>query len=158
YELLTAKRPFGGETPSARIAALLEREPDWEALPPSTPVRLRDLLQRCLQKDPRDRLRDVGDARIEIEQLRRESTSAIFSQRIGDIRRTIVRRRLGWVAGVVLLSAAFTVAYESMRPASVPDQTVRTEILPPEGATFGSLALSPDGKQLAFVASQQGKK
>ena len=158
YELLTAKRPFGGETPSARIAALLEREPEWDALPPSTPVRLRDLLQRCLQKDPRDRLRDVGDARIEIEQLRRESTSAIFSQRIGDLRKNAVRKRLGWVAGVVLLSAALTVAYESMRPTSVSDQSVRMELLPPDGATFGSIALSPDGKQLAFVAAQQGKR
>jgi len=158
FELLTAKRPFGGETPSARIAALLEREPDWQALPRSTPVRLRDLLQRCLQKDPRERLRDVGDARIEIERLRREGPAAISSQLIASIRGAAFRKRLGWAAGVALVSASLTVAYQSMRQADSSDQTVRSEILPPDGATFGSVALSPDGRQLAFVAAQQGRK
>jgi eukaryotic-like serine/threonine-protein kinase len=158
YELLTAKRPFGGETPSARIAALLEREPDWQALPRSTPVRLRELLQRCLQKDPRERLRDVGDARIEIERLRREGPAAISSQLIASIRGAAFRKRLGWAAGVALVSASLTVAYQSMRQADSSDQTVRSEILPPDGATFGSVALSPDGRQLAFVALQRGTK
>jgi len=68
YELLTARHIFRGETFSDTIAAILEREPDWKALPPATPPRIRDLLQRCLQKDAQRRLRDLGDARIEIEE------------------------------------------------------------------------------------------
>src|SRR6202140_4648246 len=68
YELLTARQVFRGETFSDIIAAVLEREPDWKALPIAAPPRIRDLVQRCLQKDPQRRLRDLGDARIEIEE------------------------------------------------------------------------------------------
>ena len=66
YELLTGKQAFRGETLSDTIAAVLGQEPDWQALPLSTPAKVRDLLRRCLQKNPRRRLQDVGDVRIEI--------------------------------------------------------------------------------------------
>jgi serine/threonine protein kinase len=68
YELLTARQVFRGETFTDIIAAVLEREPDWKALPPAAPPKIRDLVQRCLQKDAQRRLRDLGDARIEIEE------------------------------------------------------------------------------------------
>jgi serine/threonine protein kinase/tetratricopeptide (TPR) repeat protein len=66
-ELLTAQRPFRGETPTDTVAAILTQEPDWQALPTGVPPRIRELLQRCLQKEPQRRLRDFGDARIEID-------------------------------------------------------------------------------------------
>ena len=69
YELLTGKEVFRGETVSDTVAAVLEREPDWLALPPATPAKIRDLLRRCLQKEAQRRLRDLGDARMEIEEL-----------------------------------------------------------------------------------------
>ena len=75
YEMLTARPAFRGETSSDTIAAILEREPDWSALPAQTPVSIRRLLQRCLEKDPKRRLRDIGDARLEIE----EALGAIVS-------------------------------------------------------------------------------
>jgi eukaryotic-like serine/threonine-protein kinase len=68
YELLTTKCAFRGATLQDTLAAVLEREPDWQALPPSTPEKIRNLLRRCLQKDPQRRLQDLGDARIEIEE------------------------------------------------------------------------------------------
>jgi hypothetical protein len=68
YEILTARRAFRGETVSDTIAAILEHEPDWSALPAQTPASVRRLLQRCLEKQPKRRLRDVGDARLEIEE------------------------------------------------------------------------------------------
>jgi TolB-like protein len=68
YELLTGKEAFRGETVSDTIAAILEREPNWQALPAATPAKIRDLLRRSLQKDTQRRLRDFGDARIEIEE------------------------------------------------------------------------------------------
>jgi len=68
FEMLTGSRPFAGETISDVLAAILTREPDWGALPPSTPPRVRELLSRCLRKDPGQRLRDIGDARGDLEQ------------------------------------------------------------------------------------------
>src|SRR6202521_1810617 len=68
YELLTGKQAFHGEATTEILAAVLRGEPDWQALPASTPVKIRDLLGRCLQKDLNKRCRDAGDARIEIEE------------------------------------------------------------------------------------------
>src|SRR5262249_15186826 len=66
YEMLTGRLAFRGETDSDVIGKILEREPDWSALPAATPAAVRRLLLRCLVKDPRQRLRDVGDVRIEM--------------------------------------------------------------------------------------------
>jgi serine/threonine protein kinase len=71
YEMLAARRPFGGETVTDLIVSVMSREPDWTWLPQATPTRLIELLQRCLKKDPRERLRDIGDARIEIDEVMR---------------------------------------------------------------------------------------
>src|SRR5229473_8307406 len=67
YELLTGRQAFQGESTTEILAAVLKEEPDWQVLPASTPVKIRDLLGRCLQKDLRRRLHDAADARIEIE-------------------------------------------------------------------------------------------
>jgi len=67
YELLSGKRAFRGETQSETIAAILEREPDWDGLPAGTPGRIRALLRRCLEKDAASRLPDITEARVEIE-------------------------------------------------------------------------------------------
>src|ERR1700675_5136864 len=71
YELLTGKRAFQGETSSDTITAVLEREPDWSALPAKTPARVRELLRQCLQKDANRRLTNVAVARRAIEEARR---------------------------------------------------------------------------------------
>ena len=68
YQMLTGGPAFGGETPSDTVAAILEHEPDWSVLPAQTPPGIRRLIQRCLEKDPKRRLRDIGDARLEIDQ------------------------------------------------------------------------------------------
>src|SRR5271157_3660762 len=71
YELLTGKRAFQGETQSETIAAVLEREPDWQALPAKTPAKIRELLRQCLQKDANRRLEKIADARRTIEEAQR---------------------------------------------------------------------------------------
>ena len=68
YECLTGRRAFPGETISDTLAAILRGEPDWEAFPPDAPEQVRRVLHRCLQKDPRKRLHDIADARIELEE------------------------------------------------------------------------------------------
>ncbi|HKW14238.1 MAG TPA: serine/threonine-protein kinase, partial [Candidatus Krumholzibacteria bacterium] len=75
FECLTGRALFEGETVSDLIARILEREPDWSALPASTPPRVRELLKKCLRKDPKERLRDIGDARLELQ-----DTHAVVSE------------------------------------------------------------------------------
>ena len=70
YEMLTGRAVFGGATLSDTIANVLDRQPQWEALPSGTPPAVRKLLRRCLDKDPRDRLHDVADARVDIAEAR----------------------------------------------------------------------------------------
>ncbi len=69
YEMLTGKMAFSGETVTNTLAAVVMKDPEWSLLPSATPARVRVLLQRCLQKDPKQRLRDIGDARISIEEV-----------------------------------------------------------------------------------------
>jgi serine/threonine-protein kinase len=67
YELLARARAFGGEDVSDTLAEILKREPDWSCVPKSIPSAVRRLLRRCLERDPRRRLRDMGDVAIELE-------------------------------------------------------------------------------------------
>jgi serine/threonine protein kinase/Tol biopolymer transport system component len=67
YECLTGLRAFSGETITETLAAILKGEPDWQVLPGTVPAKVNDLLRRCLQKDPKERLHDIADARLEIE-------------------------------------------------------------------------------------------
>ena len=76
YEMLTGKRPFEGKTVSDTVAHTLERQPDWQALPQETPANIRVLLGRCLEKDPDQRLGDIGDAAIEISETLSRPESA----------------------------------------------------------------------------------
>ena len=69
YEMLTGRRAFDGEDISDVLAAVLRQEIDWTQLPADTPPRLRRLLERCLERDPRTRLRDIGEARVEIAKI-----------------------------------------------------------------------------------------
>ncbi len=92
YELLTGKQAFHGEVTTEILAAVLREEPDWHALPDSTPVKVRDLLRRCLQKDMNKRCRDSGDVRIEIEEalaapVAAELTTAASAQGIRSLGR-----------------------------------------------------------------------
>jgi len=91
YECLTGQMAFPGETFSDTLAHILKGEPDWSKLPLNTPPSIKALLRRCLQKDPRSRLRDIGDARIEID----ESSSPSFEEVVA-----IKRSPWGWIFGV----------------------------------------------------------
>src|SRR5262249_25948752 len=69
FEMFSGDRAFDGETISDVLARVIEREPDWTAIPTGTPARACELLRRCLRKDPRARLRDAGEARVQIDDL-----------------------------------------------------------------------------------------
>ena len=153
YEMLTGRRAFGGETTSDTIAAVLEREPDWSIVPPATPAHVVRLLKRSLDKDPKTRLRDIGDARADLEEAR-TATDA------GAVRQTPARRSIivAWVAFAVMTAAAGALAIVAGRPAA-PSSEIRFETtVPPEiPSNFAQLAVSPDGQQLAVAPAFDGR-
>jgi len=159
YELLTGKAAFHGEDVTDILAAVVRAEPDWQALPAATPVKVRDLLRRCLQKDRRQRLHDAADVRIEIE-------DAIAAPKDSDTTQAAPASRnkfllaVGAVAAVlvVLLGVALWGWWGATRPI---EQSLRPLVrldvdLGPDvslGSRNGPDAiLSPDGTRLVYVS------
>ena len=128
YEMLAGRVAFEGETVSDMLVAVLSREPDWRVLPEATPAALRALVRRCLEKDPRQRLRDIGDARIELETaVAGASSSASESISSGSAvvpTAGMSRRRVlagGAAVGLLGIGAgAGAVAWRRPRPATSP--------------------------------------
>ncbi len=157
YEMLTGRLAFDGGSRSDIIVAILEREPEWSALPPDTPPHVRRLLQRCLQKDLRRRFRDIGDVRLELEEPPAiESAAGVPAA--GSARRAPWMRAAAWcVAGAALGGLAVA----AWRP--LPDSTPATEVkfsiaLPDEqrlaATALGAIAMAPDGRSVVYAASR----
>ena len=105
FEMITGRMAFSGATISDTIAAVLERSPDWTALPPATPPPLRHVLERCLEKDPKRRWRDIGDVRIELD-----DAEAWRPQTDGASPKTSrARERAAWALLVALTAAVAAV-------------------------------------------------
>jgi eukaryotic-like serine/threonine-protein kinase len=124
YEMLTGRQAFGGESVSETLAAVLNSEPDWSRLPAGTPMRVRLPLQRCLQKDPKQRLRDIGDARIALDEVLSGAPDPSLTGAAAPIAGRW-RRALPWVlasaASVAALALAFVlIATVNAPPASGP--------------------------------------
>ena len=100
YELISGRAAFPGDTTTDILAAVVTRDPDWAALPATTPASIRRLLARCLDKDPKRRLRDIGDAQLELE-LDDTTASAAGRQ---------PQRSRWWVAAPWIVAAALAVA------------------------------------------------
>jgi eukaryotic-like serine/threonine-protein kinase len=149
YEMLTGQQAFpNGETFSDTLAGILVHEPQWKALPAVTPPKVRAVIERCLRKDERRRIRDIGDARISIEETRTESEATAAALPAASRRREIV---FGALAAVFLLAAAGMVA-RVLLYAAPPSRPVRFELPTPVGMP-NSFYVSPDGKKLAFATS-----
>jgi len=152
YEMLTGRRPFAGEQTSDVIARVIERDPDLAALPPGTPASLRRVIRRCLAKDSRQRLKDIGDARLEIAELR-ASGSAADPDAPPQAVSVRWRERAVWSVAFFVLGIAAVAAF--LPDASEPS-IVRFEVeTPSTGDTF-AFTLSPDGRRLVFVAAVDG--
>src|SRR5262249_32945377 len=127
YELLTGKQAFHKETLTDTIVAVLEREPDWQALDPTTPTAVRALLRRCLQKDKDRRFRDIGDARIEIEEALTETSAPTHDfpeTKSTDVSKggSGVRQRRVILAGLtcVIVAGLVILASLNLKPSPVP--------------------------------------
>jgi Tol biopolymer transport system component len=149
YETLTGRRAFAGETVSDSLVAILEREPDWSALPSGTPASIQHLLHRCLEKDPNRRLRDAGDARLEIEDA---LAAAPASQR--DLRRRTPALVFVSIAAAVVLLLAFLLVRRGGTTSRV-SQPKLAQLTFAEGIEE-SPAWSRDGARLAYTTAVGG--
>jgi serine/threonine-protein kinase len=158
YEMVSGKRLYDGEKPSDVVARVIEREPDLRALPADLPRGVRRLLQHCLAKDPRERLRDIADARLEIVDLQASADGVIDD-------RALARRspRLAWMAagvlgfacallGAALLSDVF-VRSDSKAvtrfPVVIPSNQVR------QAGAYPSVAISPTASHVAYITTDR---
>jgi eukaryotic-like serine/threonine-protein kinase len=139
YECFTGKRVFEGETVTETLAAVLTREPEWEKVP----AKVRPLLRRCLERDPKKRLRDIGDGMPLLE---------------GSAESTQIKRPrywLAWSVAAIFITAFATVSLIHFREKPLePAESTRFQIHFPEKISPGNLgafALSPDGRHLAFT-------
>ena len=164
YEMITGRRPFHGETLSDTIASVLTGDPDFSALPATTPHAVRTLIERCLQRDPRLRLRDIGEARIVLS----APGDAVRASASGTVaRRSWWRGRAGLLgAALVAIAILFAAARPWwVRAPSTADRPMLTLGIDAGGDTtiagvgwvglnwVGPAAvLSPDGKSLVFIA------
>jgi Tol biopolymer transport system component len=158
YECLTGRQAFRGETVSDTLAAILKTEPDWDALPPETPAKLSDLLRRCLRKDAKQRLHDIADARIEIEEIAASPAAGGPAAEAQPPRRA---RSLAWaVAGVLVGATAAFLATKILAPRSSRTAAIQAVLPLPAGARPSlfwqpNVALSPDGRTVVFRAIRE---
>ena len=167
FEMLTGKRAFLADTATEILAAVIRGEPDWPLLA-AVPPRVRDLLSRSLQKDPRQRLQAIGDARIAIEEILSGKAEAAVpsvapaTEPEGAFSRFVTAAWwMGW-----LLAAFGALAFFIPWRKEAPAPAIVSQIVPPADNTFavtgnrgGIPVLSPDGQRLAFVArDSQGKQ
>ena len=159
YEMICGVAAFRGDNITDVLAAVVKSEPDWTKVPADTPRRIRLLLARCLQKDPKTRLRDIGDARLELDardddEARATPADAWVASRDGP-RMTIAAAVLGVVS--LALLGVLAVGYSS--DDEVPRLPLHLSIMFPESSQLHlslprpSLAISPDGRRIVYTAN-----
>ena len=152
--MISGRMAFSGATISDTLAAVLERSPDWTALPPATPPPLRHLLARCLEKDPKHRWKDIGNVRIGLDDAEagRPPTDG------ASPKTSRAAERLAWALLVALTAAVAAVATPWFRQA--PASEIRFTLGFPRdvAANFAQLAISPDGQQIVVAPGVGGQQ
>jgi eukaryotic-like serine/threonine-protein kinase len=150
YEMLTGQAAFDGEDATEILGRVVTGEPDWSRLPAGTPAAIRQLLRRALKKDPRQRLGDIRDARIEIEEL------GLQAEPDATRRSTAA----GWIAAVaiaaVVIAALAIPTVRHLRETEEPE--MRLEINTPATAAPYQFAVSPSGRYIVFVGTGDGRE
>jgi serine/threonine-protein kinase len=165
YEMLSGQRAFQGEDISVTLASVIKEDVNWPALPADLPETIRRLLRRCLEKDPRRRLRDIGEARLMLEDA---PTSTFTSSERGAaatlaaLQTPLWRRALPIVATAVIVGAAAGMVAWNVRRAPPPSAAVVTRfpiVLPDDEAVtwqnVATFAVSPDGARIVYAANRQ---
>ena len=154
FEMLSGRRLFDGETVTDVLAAVVTREPDFASLPAATPAGVRQLLQRCLRKDPKRRLRDIGDARIALEEaVGGAGDAGVAGAAVPPTRVAAWRRVLPWAMAAFALSLFGLGQWRAPHPEPSP---LRKHTIPIRGLQVTiptPPVLSPDGRHVAYVAA-----
>ena len=160
FEMLSGRRLFEGELVTDVLANVLKSEVDFGALPADTPPAIRTLLRRCLARNPRNRVRDIGDARLVLEELiaGKSEAPATVSASAASLPPRSAARFLPWaLAAVGALAAIYFAVGQPRAPLAEPARLIRFQIAPPESSTptrrGNSFELSPDGRYLAMTAA-----
>jgi eukaryotic-like serine/threonine-protein kinase len=158
-EMLTGRPVFIGETVSHVLAAVLANDPDWTTLPATTPAPVRRLLRRCLEKDPRRRMADAADMRLEIDDALADSLQD--DPKVPSLARPAdVRSHLAVGATVAILTIAGMLSWRGWdrapltpaQPGALNERVTKLELLPPEHTGYDAIVVSPNGREVAFTA------
>jgi len=141
--MLTGNRPFTGETTAEILSSVMQDQPSLEGLQAT----VRPLLARCLEKNPRQRLQAIGEARIALENLEAPQAAGPPAPQTQHM---ALRHWAGWAVAIIL-ALALAFLYSRQQPPA--ERTLRYTIAPPENSTVWNFAISPDGKLLAIVAA-----
>ena len=155
--MLTGRKTFPGELVSDTLASVIKSDPDWSGLPPDVPPRLRELLRRCLEKDPTKRRRDIGDVRIEIEEI--ISGADALADVVAAPKQALPLWRRALPVALALAAGIVFGVVASIRPEPA-NPVLRYSIPLPEDVSFSStgrpiVAISPDGKRLAHTGNSR---
>ena len=153
FEMLAGQQLYDGETTTDILARVIEREPDLTRMPPNTPARIRELIRRCLTKNPRQRLRDIGEARIAIEEVVAGGDAAELRPAAGTSRlfgwRVFALVGLGLLAGLIFAAVVF----RNHGPQDARKPVSRFSLSLPAGEAVSlGLDFSPDGSALIYNA------
>jgi Tol biopolymer transport system component len=156
FEMLTGTRAFPGDDITDTLAAVVRAEPDWNLLPKDLSPTLAVFLRRCLHKDPKQRIGDIHDVRLALD----GAFDTPQAQTTTPAASSMPSARLAWLAFAVALLGTIALAIPAVRhlreaPPAAPIET-RVDIVTPGVANSGSFALSPDGRQIVFIASGDG--
>jgi serine/threonine-protein kinase len=160
YELLTGKRTFDGKTITETLAKILEGEPNWAALPDTTPLRIKELLQDCLQKEVHNRVHDVSQLRIQIKKALKEPTSASSIGVASTTQPALWRRAVPWSITAAVMVIAGWALWSLTVPTSKP--LTKMVITTPDNAPLvdeppNEVAISPDGRKIVYTALVGGE-
>jgi serine/threonine protein kinase/Tol biopolymer transport system component len=161
FEMITGKKPFPGEVVSDILAKILERDPPWDELPEQLHPAVRRLLQRCLVKNPVERLHSIADASLEIQEALTDPTGSEILSSVTDrtaTRGPTWRRALPWLVSAGLAVALVTLLIQGSAP-TPPKANVQFKIAPPVGRVFAEFRVAPDGSALvAATNNSEGKR
>ena len=153
FEMLTGHSTFVGDDVSLTLARVLERKPEFDALPANLHPRLREVLERCLEKQAKDRLAGVSDARVDIQKVLADPDGVIV-QPLAEVAQVATQSKLPWIAVLVVVAVVAGVGAWTLKPAE-PVSISRFDYELPEGISFVNtgrqvVAISPDGRQFVY--------